>query len=380
MSDQDQPGVDTVNRSYQFRAYPTAEQAAALDTQLSEACRLFNAAIQERRDAWRMARKSLGLFDQCRQLKDIRAAGDVGIPNFSTAVGVLKRVDRAFAAFFRRVKAGERPGYPRFRSFRRYDSITFSIGNGASLKPAGVRAHGVGIIPFKRHRPIVGTPKQVTFKRDAGRWFVVVTVDCEPEPMPKLDSEIGVDVGLASFATLSDGTEIENPRHERIAARSVRVARRTVARRQRGSSRHQKAAQRLQRALGKVRRQRADFHHKVSRALVNAHGLIAVEDLNIKGLARTRMARSVHDAGWASFITKLAYKAESAGRVLVKVNPAGTSQTCPCGQAVPKTLSKRRHDCPSCGLSTSRDHAAALTILGLGRSLQAQSSARVGLA
>jgi putative transposase len=129
-----------------------------------------------------------------------------------------------------------------------------------------------------------------------------------------------------------------------------------------------------------VARQRADFQHKLSREIVNDHGLIAVEDLNVKGLAGGMLARSVHDAGWASFLNKLTYKAESAGRTLVKVNPAGTSQTCPCGERVPKTLRDRWHDCPSCGLSLSRDHAAAINILRLGRSLQAPSAALAAFA
>ncbi len=368
-------------KSFQFRAYPTAQQAAALELHLSEACRLYNSALQERRDAWKMKRERITFFSQCRQLKDIRAAGDIGIANATAAACVLRRLDHAFAAFFRRVKAGEKPGYPRFRSVRRYDSIAFQIGDGASaLSERSVRIQGVGHISLKMHRSIEGRPKEVTIKRDAGRWFVVVACEVEPATLPPCHAAVGVDVGLTDFATLSDGSAVPNPRHERQAASKVRVARRAVARKARGSHRRQKAVQRLQRALGKVRRQRADFHHKLSREIVNDNGLIAVEDLNIKGLAGGMLARSVHDAGWASFIDKLASKAESAGRLLVKVDPRGTSQTCPCGASVPKTLTDRWHDCPACGLSLSRDHAAAINILRLGRSLQALTVAEAPVA
>jgi putative transposase len=369
-----------VNLSYQFRAYPTPAQAAALEVHLSEAARLYNGGLQERRDAWKMRGERITYISQCNQLREIRAAGDIGIANFTVAQGILRRLDHAFAAFFRRVKAGEAPGYPRFRSARRYDSIAFRVGNGAVLKAGHVRLHGIGDVRFKMHRPTAGVPKYVTAKREAGRWFVIVACECDPVALPPCRAVVGIDVGLTDFATFSDGTAVPNPRHERQAARRVRVARRALARKTRGSNRRQKAAQRLQRALGKVRRQRADFHHKLAREIVNDHGLIAVEDLNVKGLAGGMLARSVHGAGWTSFIEKLTYKAESAGRTLVKVDPRGTSQTCPCGQAVPKNLSQRRHDCPACGMSTSRDHAAALNILQRGSRCQAPSVAVAALA
>jgi putative transposase len=362
-------------RTFMFRAYPTKAQATALELHLAEACRLYNAALQERRDAWEMCRKRITFPSQSAQIKEIRAAGDTGIVNAAAAVAVLRRVDRAFAAFFRRVKSGWTPGYPRFRSVRRYDSITFTVRNGARLHEdeSLVYAHGIGDVKFKRHRAIDGDAKEVTFKRDCGRWFVLVTAACRPSPLSPSSSSVGLDVGLATFATLSDGSTFENPRHGLAAARNVRVSSRVVARRRRGSNRRRKAVQSLQRALAKVKRQRADFHHKTSASVVRAHGLIAVEDLNVRGLARMHLARSVHDAGWSSFLDKLTYKAESAGRVLVKVDPRGTSQVCPCGTPVPKTLAVRWHDCPECGLSVSRDHAAAINILRLGQSLHARS-------
>ncbi|HMB28286.1 MAG TPA: transposase [Blastocatellia bacterium] len=360
-----------VKKNFKYRLYPSAAQTIALDTQLAEACRLYNAALQERRDAYRMAGKSLNYCDQANQLKDIRAAGDLGLVNAQCAQDVLRRLDKAFKAFFKRIKRGKTPGYPRFRSASRYDSITFpTYGDGAKLLDNGkLRVQGVGQVKLKLHRPIEGTIKTVTVKREAGKWYAVFSIECEPRPLPPSTEKAGLDVGLRAFAALSDGTEIENPRYYKEAQASLRRAQRKVARRKRGGNNRKKAVRDLQRAYAHVRNQRADFAHKVSRRLVILFGLIVIENLNIKGLAAGMLAKSVNDAGWSSFITKLTYKAAEAGRVLLKVDPRGTSQRCVCGAPNPKTLSQRWHNCEICGLSVPRDHASALEILRLGLSL-----------
>jgi putative transposase len=360
-----------VKKNFKYRLYPSAAQTIALDTQLAEACRLYNAALQERRDAYRMAGKSLNYYDQASQLKDIRAAGDLSLVNAQCAQDVLRRLDKAFKAFFTRIKRGQTPGYPRFRSASRYDSITFpTYGDGCKLLGNGkLRVQGVGQIILKLHRPIEGNIKIVTVKREAGKWYVVFSVECEPKPLPHSTEKAGLDVGLRAFATLSDGTEIDNPRYYKEAQASLRRAQRKVARRKRGGNNRKKAVRELRRAHAHVRNQRADFSHKVARTLIMMFGLIVVEDLNIKGLAVGTLAKSVNDAGWSSFIAKLTYKAAEAGRVLLKVDPRGTSQRCVCGAPNPKTLSQRWHQCQICGLSVPRDHASALEILRLGLSL-----------
>jgi len=360
-----------LRKNFKYKIYSTKTQGIVLDHQLAEACRLYNAAIQERRDAYKIAGKSINYYDQANQLKEIRAAGDLELANFSCCQDVLRRVDKAFQAFFRRVKAGEKPGYPRFRSVTRFDSITFpSYGDGCKLLDTGkLRLQGVGEVKLKLHRQIEGNIKTVTIKREAGMWYVVFSVECEAKPLPASTEATGVDVGLAAFATLSDGTEIENPRYFKNAQAKLRRAQRKVARRKRGGKNRKKAVRELQRAHAHVRNQREDFAHKVSRNLVMLFGLIVIENLNIKGLAGGMLAKSVSDAGWSSFTAKLAYKAEEAGRVLVKVDPRGTSQRCVCGTPNPKTLSQRWHQCDDCGLSVARDHASALEILRLGLSL-----------
>jgi putative transposase len=362
--------------TYKFRLYPTRAQDGSLTAQLGEACRLYNAALQERRDAWRISRESVSYYTQANQLKEIRANGDLGLPNFSACQAVLRRVDKTFKSFFARVRRKEKAGYPRFKSHARFDSFTFpAYGDGCKLVGSKLRLQGVGLVKVKLHRPVEGAIKTVTVKREAGRWYACLGVEREVKPLPGRAEAVGVDVGLSAFATLSDGGEIHNPRYYREAQAKLRRAQRKVARRKKGSRRRRKAVLLLQKAHAHVRRQRADFHHKISRWLVNSYGTIAVEDLNVKGLAAGRLAKSVNDAGWSAFFQKLSYKAEDAGRELRKVNPRGTSQTCLCGADAPKTLSQRWHQCRACGLSAPRDLVSARLILRLGLSLLASSPA-----
>ncbi len=355
-------------KSYKYRIYPSKRQTQTLNDQLAICCELYNAALQERRDAWKLKRKSITRFDQTNQIAEIRTLRpDVAIYNALSLQNPLVRVDKAFKAFFRRAKAGRKPGYPRFKSFRRYDSMTFhQIGN--ALRGNQLRVSKIGWIRIKLHRPIKGAIKILTVKREAEQWFAIFACETEPAaPLPFSPNIIGIDVGLTHFATLSDGKTIDNPRHYRKAERALRVAQRRVARRKKGSNRRRKAIVLLQRVHAHVRAQRADFHHKESRKIVNENGLIAVEDLNVKGLASGMLSKSVNDAGWGQFLNMIAYKAEDAGRVFVRVNPAGTSQTCICGAEVRKTLADRWHLCLSCGLSASRDHVSAQVILSRGQ-------------
>lgn len=359
-----------MRKTFTYRLYPTRNQEGALTEQLAEACRLYNAALQERRDAYKRLGRSITYYDQANQLKSIRAESGCTLVNFSACQDVLRRVEKTFQAFFRRIKAGQKAGYPRFKSRWRFDSYTFpSYGDGCRLKEARLYLQGVGQIKVKLHRPVDGVIKTITVKRECGTWYACFSVEGATEPLPDIDTRTGLDVGLTAFATLDTGREIENPRYYRTAQARLRLAQRRVARRKRGGKNRRKAVVLLQKAHARVKNQRADFHHKVARALVNTYGIIAVEDLNIKGLASGMLAKSVNDAGWAAFIAKLTYKAAEAGRRLVHVDPRGTSQACLCGAPVPKTLGQRWHQCEACGLSAARDHVSAQLILGLGLSL-----------
>jgi len=352
-----------VIKTFRYRIYPTAQQEQVLNNQLSLCCELYNAALQERRDAWQREQKHITYFDQTLQLVEIKKTREEAAAiHVSVLENTLKRVHLAFGSFFRRVKAKQNPGYPRFRSAHRYHSLTFrNIGN--ALHGNKLRVSKVGNVRIKLHRPLVGAIKTLTVKREAGRWFALFVVECDAQPMPFNPNMTGIDVGITHFATLSDGSMIENPRYFREAQAKLRRLQRRVARRKKGSNRRRKAMLLLQRFHNHIRDQRRDFHHKESRKIINANGLIAVEDLNVKGLASGMLAKSVNDAGWTSFIDMLTYKAEEAGRLLVKVDPRGTSQTCLCGAKVEKTLSQRWHECSGCGLSAQRDHVSAQLVL-----------------
>ena len=361
-----------MRKTFKYRLFPTRAQVDLLNGQLSEGCRLYNAALRERRDAWKLCRESVNYCTQANQLKEIRANGDLSLANFSACQDVLRRVDKTFKAFFRRVKRGDKAGFPRFKSHTRFDSITFpSYGDGCRLLDGGkLRLQSIGLLKVKLHRLVEGTIKTVTIKREAGRWYACFSVECEAKPLAASSECVGVDVGLSAFATLSDGTEVPNPRHYREAQKKLRRAQRRVARRKKGSGGRRKAVLLLQKAHAHVRNRRADFHHKISRRLVNNYGLIVVEDLKIKGLAGGMLAKSVSDAGWGMFIEKIAYKAADAGRQFFRVKPNGTTQLCSgCGSHAPKDLSQRVHRCSNCNLELSRDENAARNILRLGLSL-----------
>ena len=359
-----------MRRTYRYRLYPTGRQVAALDAQLGDACDLYNAALEHRRTMWHEHRVSVHYGDQSAQLRDLRACGLLDADaNFWSQQAVLKRLDRAFAAFYRRCKAGEKPGYPRFRSRRRYDTLDFSfVGNagGIALTYAGrLRVQGVGHIKINLHRPIpAGTALcEARITRRSGRWYVAISIKSVPaRPLPATGRTVGVDVGITMFAATSDGELIVGPRANRAASQDVRRAQRKVARRKRGSNRRRKAMALLARAREREANVRRDHAHKTARSLTERYDTICVEDLNVRGLAKGMLARDCNDQGWAGFISLLGEKAEEAARQLVLVDPKYTSQDCSaCGRRVPKPLGVRVHAC-CCGLVLDRDVNAARNI------------------
>jgi putative transposase len=359
-----------IRATYKFRLYPTKQQTELLGWTLACCQELYNAALQERRDAWRINRVSVNYAAQAVQLPEIKTVRPELRTVYSQVLqDALRRVDKHFQAFFARVRRNEKPGFPRFRPLSRYDSFTYPQ-QGFGLSGGKLQLSKIGKIKIKVHRPIEGKVKTLTVKRECGRWYAVFTVERESRPLPESKESVGMDVGIASFFTLSDGTVIENPKFLVTQQAKVRRAQRTLARRKKGSKRREKAKLALRLIRAGIKRQRGDFHHQVSRRLVNRYGLIAIEDLNVKGLARGMLAKSVLDAAWASFFQKLTYKAAWAGRELVKVDARGTSQSCLCGAKTPKELKDRRHACEACGLSAPRDLVSAQIILGRGLRLQ----------
>lgn len=362
-----------VNRTYRFRIYPTRRQGLALEAQLGFACDLYNAALEQRRYAWRAGQR-VGYVSQCRELTALRAAGD-GPPQMSCEAmrSPLRRLERAYQAFFRRVKAGEKAGYPRFRSRRRYNSLTWD--STWSIQQRRLVLLGIGHLKVKWHRELPALAKvcTVTVRRVTGRWHVCFALALQVSAVParKVTRAVGVDLGVHNFAALSTGELIPGPRAYRAARRQLRVAQRRVSRRVKGSQRRLKAGLLLARLHERIRNLRSDHAHQLSRRLVSDFVLIAVEDLQVRGLTGGFLAKDIRDQGWAEFLKLLGYKAEDAGIQVVAVPPGGTSQTCSgCGALAPKPLSERTHRCTSCGLVVDRDINAARNILRLGMSRQ----------
>jgi putative transposase len=277
-------------------------------------------------------------------------------------------VDLAFQGFFRRVKAGEKPGYPRFRGYGRYDSFTFKQ-SGFKLLDQGVLLSKIGILKIIQHRPIEGRIKTLTVQRDAvGNWYACFACEVEAETLPFNDLGIGVDVGLESFATLSNGEKVPNPRFFRQDEKELAKAQRKLSKAEKGTAERAKRRKAVQHVHQRIANRRKDFAHKLSRKWVDRFGMIAFENLRIHNMLQNHgLAKSISDAAWNQLIAHTTYKAENAGRVVVSVDPCNTSKQCSrCGTMVEKSLSVRVHVCPVCGLVMDRDENAANNNLRLG--------------
>ncbi|MBV8772977.1 MAG: transposase, partial [Deltaproteobacteria bacterium] len=283
--------------------------------------------------------------------------------SYSAEQQVLRRLDKSFKAFFRRCKAGEKPGFPRFRASARYHSAEFRVGDGLTLRKSG-RIGIVGIpgeIKCRWHRALPSAPASAILTRQNGKWFAVFHVEVAEAEL-RTGETVGIDLGLSCLVALSNGETIERPNWTKRAAKGLRRRQRALSRATRGSKRRAKTRARLAAYSAKVARKRADYLHKLTAGLVLRFSGIGIEDLNIQGLARGMLAKDVSDAAWAQLIAMLRYKAASAGSEIVAVDPRGTSQTCPsCGTIKPKTLADRTHRC-DCGCVLDRDVAAAQVV------------------
>jgi putative transposase len=369
-------GRACVYRTYRYRIYPTRRQRLILETHLQFACDLYNAALEQRRYEWRAGRP-IGFASQCRQLTDIWSAGD-GPPGmrYSTMQDPLRRLDRSFQNFVRRVTAGQTPGYPRYRSRLRYDVLTWS--GSWVIENRRLALPGIGHLKVKWHRglPTAGSRRILTVRRHADRWYACIVLAL-PVPLhrkPATGPAVGVDLGIQNFAALSTGELIPGPRAFRTSSKRLRTAQRRVSRRVQGSGRRQKAGLVVARLHDRIRNIRRNHAHQLSRRLTSEFALIAVEDLVLRDLAGGIIAKDVRDQAWGQFLRLLGYKAEDAGVQVVRVAPARTSKVCSgCGTSVVKPLSERQHRCPECDLVIDRDVNAARNILRLGTSRQAST-------
>jgi len=372
-------------RTYQYRLYPTNAQARTLDFLLWQGRNVYNAALEQRITVYQETGKGVTYPQQWTHFRDQRRENPdtLGQINATSMQQLLRRLDKTFGAFFRRVQAGEKPGYPRFKGRHRFNSLEYRYGDGCKLRfddrdRALFYVQNVGEVKVKYHRPLPDDAgiKHVILKRRNRKWYVCLQLEL-PDPVVAQHPgpAVGVDMGLHSLLALSDGATVDNPRWLRWSLAQLRVAQRRLSRRKKGSHRRRKAAEQVARLHERIANQRRDFWHKLTRELTATYSVIALEDLTLRFMTvNHHLALSAHDAGLGEFQQLLEYKAESAGTEVVTVNPAYTSQVCSgCGALVEKDLRVRVHICPHCGLTLDRDVNAARNILSL-----AVESARTG--
>jgi putative transposase len=349
-----------VKRAYKLRAYPTRPQEGRAVRLLADHCDLYNAALTERREAWRMHKVRVSYGGQSAQLEEIRAADPdgQGRHSFTAQQQTLRRLNTVFVAYLRRTRDlkrnPRRVGFPRFKPYQRFEQVLFVAGDGSKWESAdgGRWAHvsfqAVGRVKVGQHRPVVGRVKTLQLKREGRRWYVVVVTEMEPVSLPTTGREIGVDVGVARFLTTSDGEVVANPRFLKAAQERIVELQRRKQRARLGSGNRRRLRRALAEQWRTVRNQRRDFHHKSARALINTYDTIALEQLRVTAMtataagtveapgrnvaAKAGLNRSILDAGWGQFTSILVAKAESAGRRVVLVSPAFTSIDChACG-------------------------------------------------
>ena len=356
-------------RSYKYRIRPSTAQEAALNGLLGAFCDLYNACLQQRIEAYQRRGISLRYGNQAGELKAVREADErLGGFSFSAEQQILRRLDKAFSAFFGRVKRGGKPGFPRFRAKSMFDSADFRVGDGLTIRKSK-RLGIVGIpgeIKVRWHRELPKDAKigAAVISRSCGKWYVCFQIELpDVGADARLFAPVGIDLGLTSLVALSNGETVATPQHTRLASKRQRRLQRALSRCKRSSRRRWKVKVRLARHSAKTASQRRDFSHKLSHEIVDRFSHIAMEDLNIKGMAGGMLAKSVHNAAWNQLVQHIGYKAECAGSTLKLVDPRGTSQTCPeCGTIRRKTLAERMHRC-DCGCSLDRDVAAAQIVL-----------------
>lgn len=367
---------DVQTRQVRYKLYPNQSQLETLERWNGLHCDLYNACLEQRRRAWAQ-KKSLGYYDQQNELPRLKAELPEYIPLGSHALQeTVRRVDRAFQAFFRRVRRGDKPGFPRYKSRRAFvgfcypDKAGWKFERGPNGKHGVLHLSNLGAIKARGKPRQWGEPRQLVLSRISGSWYATITIRCQPVRAAG-NGVVGIDLGVEAVATLSDGTRVENPRFLKRAEARLKRLQRRLSRQKRLGSNWKCTRQEIARLHRKVTNQRDDFQHKLTASWVSRYGLIATEELRVKnmvakgGSRKAGLNRAILDVGMRGIRQKLAYKAEEAGTRLVgvptpKVKP---SQTCPiCLRQEKKPLAQRVHRCP-CGSEMPRDQASALVML-----------------
>ena len=359
--------------------------------------------MPERRDAWSHSKTRIYYGDQSAQLTEIRSLRpDQAAWSFSSQQATLRRLNKSFQGFFRRVKAGQKAGYPRFKGAARFDSVEWpKDGDGARWLPEQRRVclQGIGEVKVHVHRQVQGRVKTIQVKRQGRRWMVVLSCDDVPtNALPATGRQAGIDVGIVSFATTSDGEHIDNPRWGRAAACRLSAAQQRLQRAKRRSKNRERKRETVAARHRKIANQRKDFHHKQARTLVACYDLLVVEDLQIANMlrrakpvpdpdnpgqflpngaaAKRGLSRSISDVGWGRFVSILRAKAEEAGRIWIEVDPRHTSDRCEnCGHAAPENrVTQAAFECQRCSHRAQADEHAARNLLRAGLALHTQAA------
>jgi len=361
----------TSRRAFKYRLYPKRKQEKKMNETLETCRKTYNELLEINQETYQHTGKGLTKFD----MNKCKCGLGVKTNNVHSQVvqNVSDRVSKAYQNFFRRVKqkkAGKniKVGYPRFK--KDIKSFTYPQ-HGFKMNGSRIFLSNIGKVKIrigKKQNKIEGKLKTLTIKKyPSGKWFAIFTseINIKPKKHKHPNRKIGIDVGLEKFATLSDGTMIENPRFLIESEQRLKTLNRRLSRKNKGSKRRLKARHNLACLHEKIANQRHDFVHKFTRYIVNEYGVVAVEDLNIKGMVRhPYLAKHINDASWGTFVRILEYKVESTGSQVEKVSPNNTSQICSqCGNKVLKTLAVRWHRCPVCGLNIDRDENSAINIL-----------------
>ena len=361
--------MNSLTISYKYLILPSKAVQQKLAEAL-DACRwLHNKLLEKMNDARENGIK-LKTFDTQNMIPSLRLEN----PKLNLVYSkVLQMVNYTLWSSIKGLSAskknGRKIGHVRFKGYGWYKTMNYNqSGFKLDQDHSLLRLSKIGDIKIKMHRKIQGCIKAILIKREGRQWFAIVQADQDPGPLPETGESIGLDVGLKSFVVDTDGNSVENPRFAEKSADKLAKFQKRLARAKKGSNNWQKIKAKIEKINAKVNHQRDDFLHKLSRIYVNNYDNICVEDLDVKGLKEKGhckgMHRSIHDASWSKFMFMLSYKAESAGRKLIKVAPRNTTQRCSaCGSIVKKDLSFRVHECPYCGFSCNRDYNASRNIL-----------------
>ena len=358
----------TITKTFEYRIRPNKKFVAACEKALDDSRFVYNCALEQRIRVYNASGKTISFYEQSRQLTDARKE----LPEIKSVlrtiqIDALERLGEAFDAFFRRLRCGEKPGFPRFKGRDRYHTFSQKY---EKVRPCPINddkltVPGVGTCRVRLSRPVEGCCKQLRITRRADGWYALLVCEItKPTPLPETGETVGVDVGIKSFATLSTGEEIENPKHLKQAATQLAREQRGLSRKVKGSQNRKKARQKVALRHLRVQRSRKHFHHEEAVKLVKRFDRIAVEDLNIRGMVKNRhLAKSILDVAWGQFFAITKSKAENAGRTFERVNPRYTSQTCSnCGHRQKMPLAIRIYECEKCGFVINRDHNAAINL------------------